>query len=144
MSPFFPTPPNTLRLFMAHLETLWILPPKVGIRKPTKWIPPTPGKPYVNFNSTEEGADMVMVKPAGAYLDVISLLRENTALPVAAYQVSGEYAMLKAACQNGWLSEEKVVPESLMAIRRAGADIILTYFAKQMATWMKDGTVHCG
>ena len=92
----------------------------------------------------EEGADMVMVKPAGAYLDVISLLRENTALPVAAYQVSGEYAMLKAACQNGWLSEEKVVPESLMAIRRAGADIILTYFAKQMATWMKDGTIHCG
>ena len=87
----------------------------------------------------EEGADMVMVKPAGAYLDVISLVREHTALPVAAYQVSGEYAMLKAACQNGWLTEEKVVPESLMAIRRAGADVILTYYAKQMAIWLKEG-----
>ena len=87
----------------------------------------------------DEGADMVMVKPAGAYLDVIALVRDNTTLPVAAYQVSGEYAMLKAACQNGWLTEEKVVPEALMAIRRAGADVILSYFAKQVATWMKEG-----
>jgi len=89
----------------------------------------------------QEGADMVMVKPAGPYLDVISLVREQTTLPVAAYQVSGEYAMLKAACQNGWLSEEKVVPESLMAIRRAGADVILTYFARQVATWICEGVV---
>ena len=89
----------------------------------------------------QEGADMVMVKPAGPYLDVISLVRDQTTLPVAAYQVSGEYAMLKAACQNGWLSEEKVVPESLMAIRRAGADVILTYFARQMATWIREGVV---
>jgi len=84
----------------------------------------------------EEGADMVMVKPAGPYLDVISLLSDETALPVAAYQVSGEYAMLKAACQNGWLTEEKVVMESLMAIRRAGADVILTYYARQAAGWL--------
>lgn len=84
----------------------------------------------------EEGADMVMVKPAGAYLDVIRALRESTDLPVAAYQVSGEYAMLKAACERGWLDEAKVVPESLLSIRRAGADIILTYFARQVAAWM--------
>ena len=84
-----------------------------------------------------EGADMVMVKPAGPYLDVISLVRENTVLPVAAYQVSGEYAMLKAASQNGWLDEKRVVLESLTAIRRAGADVILTYYARQAAAWMR-------
>ena len=84
----------------------------------------------------EEGADMVMVKPAGAYLDVISLLRDATALPVAAYQVSGEYAMLKAASANGWLDEERVALESLLAIRRAGADVILTYYARQAARWL--------
>lgn len=89
----------------------------------------------------EEGADMVMVKPAGPYLDVIRLLREETTLPLAAYQVSGEYAMLKAACERGWLEEEKVVHESLLSIRRAGADIILTYFARQVATWLQDGVI---
>jgi len=83
-----------------------------------------------------EGADMVMVKPAGPYLDVIRAVRESTTLPVAAYQVSGEYAMLKAACQNGWLDERRVVLESLLAIRRAGADIILTYYARQAAAWL--------
>ncbi len=83
-----------------------------------------------------EGADIVMVKPAGPYLDVIRLLREATALPVAAYQVSGEYAMLKAACNNGWLDERSVVLESLTAIRRAGADIIFTYYARQAARWL--------
>ena len=85
----------------------------------------------------EEGADMLMVKPAGPYLDVIRLVRDATVLPVAAYQVSGEYAMIKAACQNGWLDEEKVVLESLLSIRRAGADVILTYFARQAARWLK-------
>ncbi len=84
-----------------------------------------------------EGADMIMVKPAGPYLDVIRQVRECTTLPVAAYQVSGEYAMLKAACERGWLDEKKVVMESLLAIRRAGADVILTYFARQVATWLK-------
>ncbi len=83
-----------------------------------------------------EGADMVMVKPAGPYLDVIKLVRDHTSLPVAAYQVSGEYAMLKAACGNGWLDEERVVLESLLSIRRAGADVILTYFARQAAQWL--------
>lgn len=83
----------------------------------------------------EEGADMVMVKPAGAYLDIIVKVRENTTLPVAAYQVSGEYLMIKAASGAGWLDEKAVVLESLTAIKRAGADFILTYFAKQVAEW---------
>ena len=86
-----------------------------------------------------EGADMVMVKPAGPYLDVIRVIREHTALPVAAYQVSGEYAMLKAAAANGWLDEKRTVMESLLSIRRAGADVILTYFARQAARWLKEG-----
>ncbi|MBC8148354.1 MAG: porphobilinogen synthase [Verrucomicrobiaceae bacterium] len=81
----------------------------------------------------EEGADIVMVKPAGPYLDVISELREHTTLPVAAYQVSGEYLMMKSASADGWLNEEAVMMESLMGIKRAGADIILTYFAKDAA-----------
>jgi porphobilinogen synthase len=81
----------------------------------------------------QEGADILMVKPAGAYLDIIRDLREATALPIAAYQVSGEYAMLCAAAQNGWLDLEHCRLESLLAIKRAGADIILTYFAAEVA-----------
>ncbi len=81
----------------------------------------------------EEGADMVMVKPAGPYLDVIADLREATTLPVAAYQVSGEYLMIKSAAAAGWVDEEAVVRESLTGIKRAGADVILSYFAKEMA-----------
>jgi porphobilinogen synthase len=79
---------------------------------------------------------MIMVKPAGPYLDVIRRVRETTTLPVAAYQVSGEYAMLKAASERGWLEERRVVLESLTAIRRAGADLILTYYATQAASWL--------
>ena len=86
-----------------------------------------------------EGADMIMVKPAGPYLDVISLVRETTALPVAAYQVSGEYAMLKAASERGWLDERSVALESLLGIRRAGADVILTYYARAAARWLAEG-----
>jgi porphobilinogen synthase len=85
-----------------------------------------------------EGADIVMVKPAGPYLDVIRALREATTLPVAAYQVSGEYAMLKAAAAHGWLDERRTVTESLLAIRRAGADVIFTYFARQAARWLNE------
>ncbi len=81
----------------------------------------------------EEGADMVMVKPALCYLDVIHALKEQSTVPVAAYNVSGEYAMIKAAAQNGWLDEERCMLEMLTSIKRAGADIILTYFAKQFA-----------
>ncbi len=83
-----------------------------------------------------EGADVVMVKPAGAYLDVIKALRDETNLPVAAYQVSGEYLMIKSAAEAGWLDEKAVVLESLLGTRRAGADIILTYFAPQVAEWL--------
>ncbi|MFT5289337.1 MAG: porphobilinogen synthase [Planctomycetota bacterium] len=85
-----------------------------------------------------EGADMLMVKPAGAYLDVIRAVRDVTTLPVAAYQVSGEYAMLEAAAQNGWLDRRAAVLESLVAIRRAGADMILTYYARRAARWLAE------
>ncbi len=81
----------------------------------------------------EEGADIVMVKPALPYLDVVRRVKERFGLPVAAYQVSGEYAMIKAAAANGWLDEVRVVEETLLAIRRAGADVIITYFAKDVA-----------
>jgi porphobilinogen synthase len=81
----------------------------------------------------EEGADIVMVKPALPYLDVIAAARERSLLPIAAYQVSGEYSMIKAAAQAGWLDESRAMLESLLSIKRAGADIILTYFAKEAA-----------
>jgi porphobilinogen synthase len=85
-----------------------------------------------------EGADMLMVKPAGMYLDVIATARRETNLPLAAYQVSGEYLMLKTACAGGWLDERQCVMESLMAIKRAGSDMILTYFATQAARWLAE------
>jgi porphobilinogen synthase len=85
----------------------------------------------------DEGADIVMVKPAGPYLDVIRRVKDATGMPVAAYQVSGEYAMIKAAAAVGALEERAAVLESLTAIRRAGADIVITYFAKDVATWLR-------
>lgn len=85
----------------------------------------------------EEGADMVMIKPALPYLDIIRRVKDHFDYPVAAYNVSGEYAMLKAAAQNGWLDEERVMMETLTSIKRAGADIILTYFAKDAARVLK-------
>lgn len=85
-----------------------------------------------------EGADMLMVKPAGPYLDIISKVKEASNLPVAAYQVSGEYLMLKSAAAAGWLDERAVVLESLTGIKRAGADMILTYFAKHAARWLAE------
>lgn len=86
----------------------------------------------------EEGADIVMVKPALAYLDVIHEVSNRFNVPVAAYHVSGEYSMIKAAAQNGWIDEKGAVLESVTAIKRAGAKIIITYFAKQLAQWMKE------
>jgi porphobilinogen synthase len=85
------------------------------------------------FADLEQGADMVMVKPALPYLDVIRAVRERTTVPVAAYNVSGEYAMVMAAAQNGWIDLDRVVDETLTSIRRAGADIVITYHAKQWA-----------
>jgi porphobilinogen synthase len=80
-----------------------------------------------------QGADILMVKPALAYLDVIRAVRDRFDLPVAAYQVSGEYAMIKAAAERGWIDERRIVDESLVSIARAGASIILTYFATEVA-----------
>ncbi len=86
----------------------------------------------------EEGADIVMVKPALAYLDVIRQVREHCNLPIAAYNVSGEYSMIKAAAQQGWIDERRIVMEVLTAIRRAGADMIITYFAPEVAKWLSE------
>jgi len=85
----------------------------------------------------EEGADMVMVKPALPYLDVIRRVKEATAVPLVAYQVSGEYSMLKAAAANGWIDERTAALETLTSIRRAGADAIVTYYAKEAASWLQ-------
>ncbi|MEK6535887.1 MAG: porphobilinogen synthase, partial [Actinomycetota bacterium] len=85
----------------------------------------------------EEGADMVMVKPALPYLDIIYRVKQETKFPLAAYSVSGEYAMIKAAAAKGWLDEKRVVLETMTAIRRAGADTIITYHAKDVAGWLK-------
>jgi porphobilinogen synthase len=85
----------------------------------------------------QEGADMIMVKPGMPYLDIIRRAKDEFGVPTFAYQVSGEYAMLKAAAQNGWLDEKQVVMESLLAFKRAGCDAILTYFAKSAAQWLK-------
>ena len=85
----------------------------------------------------EEGADMVMVKPGMPYLDIVRRVKETFGVPTMAYQVSGEYAMLKAAAQNGWLEERAVVMESLLAFKRAGADAVLTYFAKAAGRWLR-------
>ncbi len=86
----------------------------------------------------EEGADMLMVKPALSYLDVIKALKDNFNIPITAYNVSGEYAMVKAAAQNGWIDGEKVMMEILLSMKRAGADAILTYFAKEAAISLKN------
>lgn len=85
----------------------------------------------------QEGADMIMIKPGMPYLDIIRRAKDQFGVPTFAYQVSGEYAMLKAAAQNGWLDEQQVVMESLLAFKRAGCDAILTYFAKSAAQWLK-------
>ena len=86
-----------------------------------------------------EGADILMVKPALAYLDVVRAVRERTDLPLAAYNVSGEYAMVKAAARQGWIDERRVVLEALTGMRRAGADVIITYHAKDAARWLGGG-----
>jgi len=84
----------------------------------------------------EEGADIIMVKPALAYLDIIALARQGFDVPIAAYQVSGEFSMIESAARAGWIDRQRIVLESLISIRRAGADMILTYFAKDVARWL--------
>jgi porphobilinogen synthase len=111
--------------------------PKEGDKKTYQMDPANVREALREADQDEaEGADMLMVKPAGPYLDVIAHLRENTDLPVAAYQVSGEYLMLKAASESGWLDEKAAVLESLLGIHRAGADMVLTYYAPKAAEWL--------
>lgn len=112
--------------------------PKSGDKKTYQMDPANQREAIIEAElDEEEGADFLMVKPALAYLDVIKLLKENFELPIAAYNVSGEYAMVKAADQKGWLDGTAVMMESLLSIKRAGAKIILTYFAKEAAQLMK-------
>ena len=87
----------------------------------------------------DEGADIVMVKPALAYMDIIRRVKDEFGYPTAAYNVSGEYAMVKAAAANGWIDEKRVVLETLLGFKRAGADLILTYHAKDAARWLAEG-----
>ncbi|HLF55590.1 MAG TPA: porphobilinogen synthase [Thermoanaerobaculia bacterium] len=87
----------------------------------------------------DEGADIVMVKPAGPYLDIVRRVKDEFGAPTAAYQVSGEYSLIKAAAERGWIDERRVALESLIGIKRAGADLILTYFAPQAAAWLAEG-----
>jgi porphobilinogen synthase len=112
--------------------------PKSGDRKGYQMDPGNASEALREvFADIEEGADAVMVKPAGPYLDVIRQVKDATGYPVAAYQVSGEYAMIKAAAERGWVDGERVMMESLLGIRRAGADFILTYFATEAAPLLK-------
>jgi porphobilinogen synthase len=111
--------------------------PQVGDRRGYQMDPPNRREALREVRlDLEEGADIVMVKPALAYLDVIRSVRDAYDVPLAAYNVSGEYAMVKAAAARGWIDEERIVRETLIAIRRAGADLILTYHAKDFARWV--------
>jgi len=85
----------------------------------------------------QEGADILMVKPAGAYLDIIAAVKQDTGMPLCAYQVSGEYSMIKAAAERGWIDGERAMMESLVAISRAGADLVITYFALDAAAVLR-------
>jgi porphobilinogen synthase len=108
--------------------------PQFGDRRSYQMDPPNAEEALREVElDIREGADIVMVKPALPYLDLIRRVKERFGYPVAAYQVSGEYAMLKAAAANGWLDEERTMMETLIAIRRAGADLVITYFAMQAA-----------
>lgn len=109
--------------------------PKFGDKKTYQMNPANRTEALIEAQlDTEEGADFLMVKPALSYLDIISLLKDNSSLPIAAYNVSGEYSMIKAAALKGWLDGERVMKETLLSMKRAGADIILTYFAKEFAS----------
>lgn len=113
--------------------------PKLGDKKTYQMDPANRREALIEAQlDMDEGADYLMVKPALAYLDVIRLLKDSFDLPIVAYNVSGEYAMCKAAALQGWLDEKAVMHEMLLSIRRAGADIVITYFAKQYAQLLKD------
>lgn len=106
--------------------------PKFGDKKTYQMNPANTSEALIEAElDTVEGADILMVKPALAYLDIISLLKQNSDLPISAYNVSGEYAMVKAGAQRGWIDNDAVIAETLLSMKRAGADVILTYFAKE-------------
>ena len=90
------------------------------------------------MDDMDEGADMIIVKPALAYLDILKTVREEVLVPVVTYNVSGEYAMVKAAAQNGWIDEKRIVMENMIAMKRAGADRIITYHALDVARWLQE------
>lgn len=113
--------------------------PRFGDRKTYQMDPPNVREALREAEQdVAEGADMIIVKPAMAYMDIIAAVRENFELPVAAYNVSGEYAMIKAAAQMGWIDEQKVTMEMLTGLKRAGADIIITYHALDAARWLQE------
>jgi porphobilinogen synthase len=112
--------------------------PKFGDKKTYQMNPANSKEALIEADlDMEEGADFLMVKPALAYLDIIKLLSENYPLPIAAYNVSGEYSMIKAAANRGWLDGDRAMYESLLSIKRSGAKVILTYFAKEFAMLSK-------
>ncbi len=112
--------------------------PSFGDRQGYQMDPPNSNEALREVElDIDEGADIVIVKPAGPYLDIVRRVKDTFGIPTAAYQVSGEYAMLKAAGERGWLDEQRAVMESLVGIKRAGADMILTYFAKDVAGWLR-------
>lgn len=113
--------------------------PKFGDRK-TYQMDPANGREALReaYSDISEGADFLIVKPALAYLDIIRLLRDNFDLPIVAYNVSGEYSMIKAAAKQGWINEKSIVLEMLTGMKRSGADIIITYFAKDVARWLQE------
>ncbi len=114
--------------------------PKAGDKKSYQMDPANAREALRELELDElEGADMIMIKPGGPYLDIVKTVRENTALPVAVYQVSGEYLMIQSASAGGWLDRDKVIWESLLGMKRAGADLILTYFAKEVAQRLSAG-----
>jgi porphobilinogen synthase len=112
--------------------------PRTGDRRGYQMDPPNIAEALREARQDiAEGADMIMVKPAGPYLDVVARVKDDTGFPVAAYQVSGEYAMIRSAAERGWVDGERVMMESLTGIRRAGADMIITYFAIDAARWLR-------
>ena len=114
--------------------------PSFGDRRAYQMDPPNAAEALTEVAlDLDEGADIVMVKPAGPYLDVIRDVKNTFGVPTAAYQVSGEYSLIKAAAGNGWIDERRVALESLTGIKRAGADIILNYFARDAARWLQEG-----
>jgi porphobilinogen synthase len=113
--------------------------PAFGDRRAYQMDPPNAREALREAHIDEdEGADMLMVKPAGPYLDVLHRVRQATNLPLVAYQVSGEFAMLKAAVERGWIDERRAALETLLGIRRAGADLVITYYAREAAAWLAE------